>query len=209
MAMKHRDRLLVPLAVLLVPTGRSGATPTEERIRRASAVAILVLVALIPALGHAQSPSECIRVDTAAHKFRNVCSKNVNIAWCISQPDSGVNPTHSIVCGNSASYYGFAEQLPPGASIYSRGDLGGIRWAACFWPKRPVATQSGGRYVCRNEAVVDSSDQRKQKIDKYCKAFRRTLTVDLYRKMCDRGSEASCDVIETAKRMLNTQCKGW
>ena len=80
------------------------------------AVVAAVLLTLAVAPASAQSAKECIRVETDAHKFRNVCSKNVVVAWCISEPDEGVNVEHSIVCGNSSSYYGWWETLPEGSS---------------------------------------------------------------------------------------------
>ena len=142
-----------------VPVGALGDGIHQNCLRRSAmrlafsaavpAIVAAVLLALIVAPAAAQSAKECIRVETAAQKFRNVCSKNVVVAWCISDPDDGVNVEHSIVCGNSSSHYGWWETLPEGSSTTSFGWLGGIRWAACFRPKTPVATRGGERYVCR------------------------------------------------------------
>lgn len=111
-------------------------------------VAILLVAAFCPAIGQARSAMECIQ--HSEYKFRNLCSKNVVVAWCITNPKEGYNTSQGIVCGEGSSYYGWVQNFPKGASTTSFGWLGGLRWAACFSPKTPVATRGGERFVCRD-----------------------------------------------------------
>ena len=109
---------------------------------------LLVLLAVTVAPVYARTAMDCIQ--HSEYKFRNLCSKNVIVRWCTSEPIEGYNHAQGTLCGATSSYYGHGANLPPRSSTPSFGFTGGIRWAACFSPKRPVATRGGERFVCRD-----------------------------------------------------------
>ena len=181
------------------------------------AVAILVVAAFCPALGQARTAMECIQ--HSEYKFRNLCSRNVIVGWCISQPEDGYNLEHSTVCGNHSSmYYGWMTIVPPGSSTTSFGWHGGLRWAACFSPKRPVATRGGARFVCRSraasEAAAPAPERREDAPDPaaerrfqeaLCASRRRA--VERHRPRCAQGEEISCEIVDVATRNLRRYCR--
>ena len=190
---------------------------------RTVAFVFAVLLTLVLAPAAAQTALDCIRVERDGAKFRNVCSRNVVIAWCVSEPDDGVNVEHPIVCGNSSSYYGWWTTLPANSTTSTFGHLGGLRWAACFRPKRPVATRGGERYVCRarDGASSDSTvpepakptsdpdpdpdpEAERRFAEKLC-AYRRRA-VERHRRPCAEGEEISCDIVDAARRNLRRYC---
>ena len=77
-----------------VPAVEAGHRPPAPQ---GVVAAVLLTLAVAPAF--AQSARECVRVEHDAGKFRNVRSRNVYIAWCISEPNEGFNTEGGVRCG--------------------------------------------------------------------------------------------------------------
>ena len=179
-------------------------------------VVILALAVLFPVAAQTRSAMDCIQ--HSEHKFRNLCSKNVVVAWCITDPKEGYNTSQGIVCGEGSSYYGWVQNFPKDASTTSFGWLGGLRWAACFSPKTPVATRGGERFVCRDrrgagaaspapgldEDAPDPAAERRFAA-KLCAYNRRAL--ERHRPRCAQRQETSCDIVDAARRHLRRHCR--
>ena len=190
-------------------------------------VAILVLAALFPAIGQARTAMECIQ--HSEYKFRNLCSKDVIVRWCTSEPIEGYNHEQGTLCGATSSYYGHGMHLSPGASYSSFGWTGGIKWAACFSPRRPVATRGGERFVCRapewagttaapaaRPPPSPSKDDTAWFYERRCKqlAKRRGSDYEDYlRETCESSRHenlrrSACKVLEASRDFERKHCAG-
>lgn len=179
---------------------------------------LLVFLAVTVAPVSARTAMDCIQ--HSEYKFRNLCSKNVIVAWCISEPEDGYNLEHSTVCGNHSSmYYGWMTIVPPGSSTTSFGWHGGLRWAACFSPKRPVATRGGKRFVCRSQeeaatsapAPASSGDFDEKYIERRCSGIARRLPNT--QQSCEENRHenvrrASCKALEAMLEYQRKYCAG-
>ena len=80
---------------------------------------LLVLLAVTVAPVSARTAMDCIQ--HSEYKFRNLCSKNVIVRWCTSEPIEGYNHAQGTLCGATASYYGHGANLPPRSSTPRSG----------------------------------------------------------------------------------------